>query len=201
MHWLRRNTVWLVLVASLAFNAGVGATFGVRTYRHYCDGAERAAKRPRAEKFYEGLNLSAEQRAHIDASRKAMMERIGDLHRAYRARNEELAELIAAPETDPAEVQTRLDAMADMRGQIQRQIVDHYLQIKQVLGPEQQAGFDEMVRRGLLHERRGPGGKPSGARWRRPGPDGGAGGPDAGPGGPAPPEVAAPPHSQTPRGM
>jgi len=31
-----RNWLWTLLVASLAFNVGFGATFGVRTYRHYC---------------------------------------------------------------------------------------------------------------------------------------------------------------------
>lgn len=154
---LNRNSVLILLAASLAFNAGVGVTFGIRTYRRcYCseDCPKRGDGPCRFGLFHE-LDLTPEQEAEMDAARKNLKQRCRELREEVRSEADVLAELIAAAEPDHEAITTQVDKVARLRKHLDQRMVEYFLDIKQTLDPQQHEAFNEMIRRALA--RGGPG--------------------------------------------
>jgi Spy/CpxP family protein refolding chaperone len=174
-----RASLWLLLIASLAFNAGVGVTFGVLTYRQYAapDEGERAPRESRRgprerghgrclARLIEKLDLTPEQAAQVRTAEEKMREDIHALRRELKNEDEALAELMSAPQPDREAVAAQLDRIALLRGTMQKQVVEHYLDMKKLLGPDQQEELNKMIRR--VFSRGGPGGGgPGGPRGLR----------------------------------
>ena len=59
-----RNGFWIVLIGSLAFNAGFGTTFGVRAFRHSDPDDELFSKHD----LHQQLNLTPAQELQMEAS-------------------------------------------------------------------------------------------------------------------------------------
>ncbi|MFQ5805435.1 MAG: Spy/CpxP family protein refolding chaperone [Phycisphaerae bacterium] len=144
-----RNGFWLLLIISLAFNAGFGTTFGVRTYRHYCRGGGHGGGTSLGS-LHEKLNLTPEQEARMNAAREELLQEVDELRRELSVETEALAELVTAPEPDRAAIAAQLGNVASLREQIQQRVVEHFLELKRLLGPDQREGFDEIIRRHIF---------------------------------------------------
>lgn len=157
----RRNGFWLVLIVSLAFNAGFGTTFGVRAFRHH-SGHGGNGGRSSMQRLREKLNLTPEQEARMDAAKDVLLQQIDELRRELDAETEALAELVTTSVTDRAAIAQQLDSVASLRQQIQRGVVEHFLELKEFLRPDQREVFDEVIRRHIFshpgHGHRGLGG-------------------------------------------
>ena len=160
--WHNR-ALWLVLVASLAFNAGVGATVGVRAYNRYAghspsDGPHRPGRGPR---MLQDLDLTEEQRTQLRAAREGLRERHQQLGETIRAETDILADLLTAAEPDRETIASQVSKLAELREQLDWDLVDHLLDIRHMLKPAQYEAFDEVIRH-TLHRggkgRHGPGG-------------------------------------------
>ncbi len=143
-----RNWLWTLLVASLAFNVGFGTTFGVRTYRHFCcgvgaDGGECAVR----QDVLAQLDLTAEQQQAMTAARDRMLQEVDGLRQRLTAEREKLVDLLTAVEPDRAAISTQLDKIAAIQREIQEGVVAHLLEEKSLLTPDQQAKFNEIIRR------------------------------------------------------
>ena len=117
-----RTSLWLILIASLAFNAGVGVTFGVLTYRQYATprdserGPRERGKEPGEcgrgrclARLIEKLDLTPEQAAQVGAAEEKMREGIHELRRELKKEDQALAELMSAPQPDREAVTAQLD--------------------------------------------------------------------------------------------
>lgn len=144
-----RNGLWLLVIVSLAFNVGFGTTFGVRTYRHYCRGGGDGNGKARRS-LRETLNLSPEQTAQMDAARKKLLVQVDELRQQLSVEREALAELVTAGEPDLAAMATQLDSVASLRREIQQRVLEHLLEMKKLLRPEQREAFDEVIRRHIF---------------------------------------------------
>ena len=154
----RRNWLTLLLIASLAFNVGVVATFGVMTYRKRAEPPDHGPRgqghgRPDICKM---LDLTEEQDAQMQASRRAMREEVRELRREIREENLALTDLIGALEPDRELIAAQLGKIASLREQMDRRVVEHFLDSKSFLEPAQHEMFNKMVRRAF--SRGGPGG-------------------------------------------
>lgn len=148
-----RNGFWLVLIVSLAFNAGFGTTFGVRTYRHYCDRSGNGGGRGSMQRLREKLSLTPEQEAHMDATRDVLLQQIDELRRELDTETEALAELVTSSNLDREAIGQQLDSVASLRQQIKRGVVEHFLELKGFLRPDQREVFDEVIRRHIFSHR------------------------------------------------
>lgn len=165
---LNPKVVWLTLIASLAFNAGMGTTLGVRSYRQHCADSGRRGG-PHRGAWMDKLNLTDEQSEQMKAARQELMETIGADRRQIREANKALSELMTADDPDRDAIGTQLDSIASARRQMQQHLVDHMLRIKAGLEPEQREAFnDVMLRRMFMFDggRHGRGG-PRGHRGER----------------------------------
>jgi Spy/CpxP family protein refolding chaperone len=171
----RERWIWLVLIGSLAFNAGVGATFGVKSYRRSGDDQRRdgRGRRDHSTRLMEQLNLTAEQTERVEASRARMKEIIDPAKAQLKREGEALADLMAASETDLEAIDRQLNQLAVGRKDMLHAIVEHFLEVKAVLAPEQQEEFAKVIRKvlsyggsGRMHK-----GDHRGSESRGPGPD------------------------------
>ncbi len=154
MAWLRRKSVWLLLIASLAFNVGVGTTFGVRTYQNYCGPCKRGGRPPHVG-LLDKLNLTPDQAEQAEAIKEQMFECAHDLRRELREENEVLADLMAAPQPDREAIAAQLGKISALHDQKQHWMIEHFLDIKELLDQEQCEVFNETIRRVLPRGRLG----------------------------------------------
>ena len=172
--FLNRRWLVLVCVASLAFNAGVGATVGVRTYRRLVGPGREFQGKPQGEspgeargwgrrgdrgargeygrgqresRLHQALGLSQDQAESLRLARKTMFENVGALRGVLRDENRALSDLIAAPKPDRVAIDAQLGRIASLRAEIDLRVVEHFLGIKEILEPEQHEAFNEVVHR------------------------------------------------------
>jgi len=159
----RYRALWLVLVASLAFNAGVGATAGVRAYNKYAQHSpfDRAHRSPHGPRMLQDLDLTEEQRTQLRAAREGLREQHQQLGDIIGAETDALADLLTAAEPDREAIAAQVSKLAEFREQLDRDLVDHLLNIRHMLKPVQYEAFDKVIRHTLHrggHGHRGPGG-------------------------------------------
>lgn len=161
-----RNGFWLLLIASLAFNAGFGTTFGVRTFGHRLHEGEQGKHRGHRG-LHDRLNLSPQQRTEIEASGERLFGHMDEHRRELRLEQQTLADLITVAQPDDAALADQLEKVGTLRNKIQEGVVAHFLEVKEFLDAEQLEVFNEMIRRHIFHH--DGSGKGRGAR-RRSGP-------------------------------
>jgi len=142
----RQNWLWSVLIVSLAFNAGFGTTFGVRSYRHHCRDSRHGDDASLAS-FHDALNLTPDQEGSVRAAKEKLFQQLDELDRAMTAARETLGRLLSASVTDEAAIDSQLDKIASLQRQVQRRVVDHLLEEKEMLAPGQLKAFNEIIRR------------------------------------------------------
>jgi|GEM_PF-795217 len=158
------NGLLLLLIVSLAFNAGFGTTFGVRTYREHCRCLGHG-QGVCVQNLHEKLNLTPEQEAQMNAAREKLFEQVDELWRELTAEREALAEFLATAEPDRASISTRLDKITSLQQRLQWCAVNHLLEKKNLLTPEQRVTFNETIRsRVCPRGGHGPEGIPGGCR-------------------------------------
>lgn len=155
----------LLLVVSLAFNLGLCLAMVMRSpsstpqpKRSWGDGKWRHRRMPHE------LDLSVEQEEKLAALRRELFERLRAAQRRLRDESDALAELLTAPELDMQAVSAQVEKVAAVRGEIQWQMIQHILGIREILEPRQLAQLKDFVGRVL----RGPGWR--GRPGRGPGP-------------------------------
>ena len=189
MLWMRQKSLSLVLIASLAFNAGVGVTYGVRAYRDArpphdqlsheqrlddgetqgpsfgsrdgrgLDGLGPHGRRARGlhDRMLRALELDPEVEKRLRDDRDALFESVHDIRAELALESERLANLVAASEPDRDAIAKQLTVIEGLRTQIQQAVIDHILEVRSVLRPEQLDRFMEMIHHHLVGPARGHG--------------------------------------------
>ncbi len=175
----RRSVILLLLVGSVALNLGVGTTFGIRAYREYqwrCQRGGGGGPGPHGPGHFslaDTLSLTPEQTEAAAAAKELLMADIAALREQMRPEYEALGALIAADEVDRQAVDEKMDRLIEMRGRMRKRLVDHFLNLKELLDAEQRKTFNEVVLKRMLAfelAERGFGGPPPRGGPGRPGP-------------------------------
>ncbi|MHC4698174.1 MAG: Spy/CpxP family protein refolding chaperone [Planctomycetota bacterium] len=171
MSWLWGKGIWLVLISSLAFNAGMGTTFGVRAYNRHYGRPWGPPHKCRHRAFLERLNLRPDQLGQVEAEGEALHAEMRGLHRTLADESAALADLLVAVEPDREAIAAQLDKLADMHKEKQQQVVEHFLRLNELLNDDQREAFAHEIRRIFMRSGKGP---PGGGRHhglhRGPGP-------------------------------
>lgn len=173
--WSSRG-LWLLLIASLGFNAGVGATAGLRAYNRYAEadpGVEKDRPGRGGGRLMRQLDLTPEQQELLRAARVEMRQRHQGLRSEIREQTEALVTMLGAEQPDREAIAAQVGAIAERREQLDHDMVDHLLDVRGMLQPAQHEAFDEIIRRILQrgghgdHGPRGFGGRHEGPGQRR----------------------------------
>ncbi|MEW6741376.1 MAG: periplasmic heavy metal sensor [Planctomycetota bacterium] len=139
------RTLAVLLIVSLAFNAGFGATYAVRTYNDYC---RRSEGEPRycLPVIDEQLGISRDQRERMQAAREVLLGDVATIQRELAQERHALTDLLAVTEPDRAAVSAQLDKIAALQQRVQRRFVEHLLEEKGQLDPLHREGFSAIIR-------------------------------------------------------
>jgi Spy/CpxP family protein refolding chaperone len=142
---------WLtvVLVLSLAINAGVLASMG---YHYYVNASTPSSApcpiSPGDSHLYQSLGLSNVQLAKIDPLAQKFHGRIAELGAAMEEKKEVLVTLLQK-NSDPMEIENLRKEMAGIQDEVQKEVITHITELKKILDPDQQQRFFDLMRQNM----------------------------------------------------
>jgi Spy/CpxP family protein refolding chaperone len=146
----RRSLPWWLLIISIAFNLGFGATYGAKTYGPGAGPAPRGAGLGGGAMSMvyldENLDLTPAQEAQFRLINEALFTEIETLRQELREARIALSQLLGESQLDPNAVTGRLDAISATQREAQELVVDHLLQEKRLLRPDQIEAFNEVIK-------------------------------------------------------
>jgi Spy/CpxP family protein refolding chaperone len=189
MRWTPSHNAfpWWMLAISLCFNIGFVATYSVKTYapEHAATPpTEQTATAPRPDKErddwrkrweeqqhdapfpreYELLNLTEAQREAFRNSRDELFREGARLRLQMRSEHRTLGGLLLDDQADDAAIDAQLDVIADLQKQMQRLMVTHLRQQRDLLTDEQLDAFRDIIRRKIIPMEFDRGGRRGGGR-------------------------------------
>ena len=141
---------WWLLIISLAFNVGFGSTYTIRSYTPgvSATGNPKGIGRGTMSMVlaHEGLNLSSVQEAQIQQINENLLTKINSYRWEIGDARVTLAELLSQPELDQEAVATQLDVISAIQRDAQQLVIDHLLQEREILHPDQIDAFNKIIK-------------------------------------------------------
>ena len=139
----------LILVLSLAINAGVLATMG---YHYYVNASTPSSApcpmSPGDSHLYQSLGLSKVQLSKMEPLAQKFHARLVELGARMEEKKENLTDLLQK-DSDPANIENLRKEMAGIQDEIQREVIVHILESKKILDPIQQQRFFDLMRQSM----------------------------------------------------
>ena len=139
---------WLtvVLVLSLAINAGVLVSMG---YHYYVNASTPSSPpcpmSPGDSHLYQSLGLSNLQLAKMEPLAQKFHGRLAELGSAMEEKKETLIALLQK-DSDPVSIENLRKEMAGIQDEIQKEVIVHIMESKRILDPQQQQRFFDLMR-------------------------------------------------------
>jgi Spy/CpxP family protein refolding chaperone len=142
---------WLtvVLVLSLAINAGVLVSMG---YHYYFSASSKTLApcpmSPGDSHLYQSLGLSKVQLSKMEPLAQKFHARLAELGVLMEEKKETLTDLLQK-DSDPASIEALRKQMASIQDEIQREVITHITELKKILDPDQQQRFFDLMRQNM----------------------------------------------------
>jgi Spy/CpxP family protein refolding chaperone len=142
---------WLtvVLVLSLAINAGVLVSMG---YHYYVNASTPSSApcpmSPGDSHLYQSLGLSKVQLSKMEPLAQKFHARLAELGVLMEEKKETLTDLLQKT-SDPASIEALRKQMASIQDEIQKEVITHITEVKKILDPDQQQRFFDLMRRNM----------------------------------------------------
>jgi len=147
MQWIKspKHRLWSLLIVSMAFNIGFAGTCAVRRCAGFCrglhdDGASNLSS------LHGQLNLTSSQSQKIRVSKEELLRQLDEVNRAVNIEQSTLGDLLASREIDRKAIGLQLDTITSLQRQAQQAVVDHLLEEREVLTPDQKPVFIRTIR-------------------------------------------------------
>ncbi len=158
--WVRQRMFLIVLVASLALNLGIGATFGVRSL-HASEEMRRAHASLHAARSHDDegethaspfapLNLNPEQEKYIYEAHQEIFEKARTLQPELGAINERLTALMLADDPDRDAIEKELDELMATRKDTAMFLMELLFDFRTMLQEDQVEAFKIVLRDHML---------------------------------------------------
>ena len=138
---------WLavILVLSLAINAGVLATMG---YHYYISASTKplvpCPLSPGDSHLYQSLGLSNLQLSKMDPLAQKFHGRLAELGAVMEKKKGVLIDLLHK-DSDPVSIENLRKEMAGIQDEIQREVISHIVESKKILDSKQQQRFFDLM--------------------------------------------------------
>ena len=146
---MKSKWLTIVLVLSLAINAGVLATMG---YHYYVNASTPSTApcpmSPGDSHLYQSLGLSNAQLAKIDPLAQKFHGRLAELGGAMEEKKGLLVALLQK-DSDPVKIENLRKEMASIQDEIQKEVITHITELKEILDPNQQQRFFDLMRQNM----------------------------------------------------
>jgi len=141
----------LILVLSLAINAGVLVSMG---YHYYVNASTPSSApcpmSPGDSHLYQSLGLSNLQLAKMEPLAQKFHGRLAELGALMEGKKETLTDLLQKG-SDPVKIENLRKEMATIQDDIQKEVITHITELKKILDPQQQQRFFDLMRQNMTH--------------------------------------------------
>src|SRR4030042_2377234 len=148
---MRSKWLVLILILSLAINAGVLLSMG---YHYYVNASTPSSApcpmSPGDSHLYQSLGLSKVQLSKMEPLAQKFHARLAELGVLMEEKKETLTDLLQQ-ESDPASIENLRKEMAGVQDEIQKEVIVHIMESKKILDPQQQQRFFDLMRRNMTH--------------------------------------------------
>jgi Spy/CpxP family protein refolding chaperone len=139
----------LILVLSLAINAGVLASMG---YHYYVNASDKSSApcpmSPGDSHLYQSLGLSKVQLSKMEPLANQFHAHLAELGARMEEKKEILTGLLQK-DSDPASIESLRKEMAGIQDEIQKEVIVHIMESKKILDPIQQQRFFDLMRQSM----------------------------------------------------
>jgi len=146
---MKSKWLTIVLVLSLAINAGVLGSMG---YHYYVNASTSSTApcpmSPGDSHLYQSLGLSNVQLSKMEPLAQKFHGRLAELGSAMEERKETLTDLLQK-DSDLARIENLRKEMAGIQDEIQKEVITHITELKKILDPDQQQRFFNLMRQSM----------------------------------------------------
>ena len=93
------------------------------------------------------ITLTEKQKQEVENIRRDFLPRVAGIRQALRQNRLKLNDLLFAEPSDKHAIEEKSMAIAKLQTELEREVIDHILQEKELLIPEQKRLFYEVIRR------------------------------------------------------
>jgi len=147
---MKRKLIILGILLLIAINISALATVG---YRWKCGyGGKACGGCAPGEYICQQLSLSDSQKQNMEVCRKVFSEDIDQKREILNHKRNELVELISQPTPEAEKIDSLLVEIGNAQTELEKDVVNHILHEKELLNPEQQKKFLDLIKGCLLPE-------------------------------------------------
>jgi Spy/CpxP family protein refolding chaperone len=146
---MRPKWLILILILSLAINAGVLVSMG---YHYYVNASTPSTApcpmSPGDSHLYQSLGLSNVQLSKMEPLAQKFHARLAELGARMEEKKETLTDLLQK-DSDPVSIENLRKEMAGIQDEIQKEVISHIMESKKILNPIQQQRFFDLMRQSM----------------------------------------------------
>lgn len=147
---MRSKWLTFLLILSVAINVAVLATIGYHYYQNTClVPSVPCPMSPGDTHLYQSLDLSKTQLSKMEPIAQKFHARLGELATLMEQKKETLIALLQKDD-DPASIESLRKEMAGIQDEIQKEVITHIMESKQILDPNQQQRFFDLMRDSMI---------------------------------------------------
>lgn len=154
---MKTTRLKFILILSLAVNVAVIATVGYHYYQNTCltPSAQCPLNRG-SHHYYDSLGLSSVQGTKMAPLSKSFHAQLASWESQIEAKREVLLGLLGRDEVDRKRIEETRAEISALQDELQKGVVAHVIQVKEILNPEQRKQFFVMLRTGMAGVRSNP---------------------------------------------
>ena len=150
---MKNRWIAMLLVLSLAMNTAVLTVAGYKYYKRNRDLSEATLhSQERNYHFYEKLGLTPVQLAKMNPMANTFHKNLKSLHSDMEAKKNAMINLLSGEKVSPARIEEIRKEMATIQGRIQKVVIAHVLDVKEILNPIQRKRFFELLSKSMHQE-------------------------------------------------
>jgi Spy/CpxP family protein refolding chaperone len=150
---MRNRWIVMFLVLSLAINVSVLAAVGYNFYRNRHQSSTTAIhSHDREHHFYEVLGLTPGQLEKMTPMAASFHERLESLHSDMGGKKDAMINLLGGEDESPTRIEALRMEMAAIQDGIQKTVIAHVLDVKEILDSSQRERFFDLLRRSMNNE-------------------------------------------------
>ena len=150
---MKNRWIVMILVLSLAMNAAVLAVVG---YNYYSNRSQPMTTvghlSERDHHFYEVLKLTPAQLSKMNPMAATFHERLKHFHSEMEKKKDAMISLLGGEDVAPTRIEALRMEMATIQDNIQKTVIAHVLDVKEVLNSKQREQFFDLLRRSMTQE-------------------------------------------------
>jgi Spy/CpxP family protein refolding chaperone len=97
--------------------------------------------------YLDMIDLSAEQKRRVEEIRKGFLPKVEHIRQELRGKRLELNDLIFASQPDMKVIDDKTMEIADLQAKLEKEVINHIIQEKEILTFDQQRQFHEIIRK------------------------------------------------------